>query len=327
MEHMSTKASAPHATPKLKGNAFTRTLQQYWRCRYLVLLLIPSVVVLVIFKYIPMYGVQIAFKDFKLKLGIVGSPWASPFYAIFQDVFNQPGFWNAFWNTLILGAMNLLVGFPMPIILALLLNELRHERYKKIVQTFSYLPHFISWVTLSGLFIQLLSPSTGPVAALTRALGGTPYYFMGRVETFRWVLVVTNIWKSVGWGSIIYLAALSGVDQEMYEAALIDGATRFQRVWYITLPSIFPTITIMLILQSGSILNDNFDQVYNMMNDAVYRVSNVLGVYTYDLGLKNLSNAGLAKSTAVGLFKNVIALILVLTTNTISKKISDNGIW
>ena len=209
----------------------------------------------------------------------------------------------------------------------LLLNELRHERYKKIVQTFSYLPHFISWVTLSGLFIQLLSPSTGPVAALTRALGGTPYYFMGRVETFRWVLVVTNIWKSVGWGSIIYLAALSGVDQEMYEAALIDGATRFQRVWYITLPSIFPTITIMLILQSGSILNDNFDQVYNMMNDAVYRVSNVLGVYTYDLGLKNLSNAGLAKSTAVGLFKNVIALILVLTTNTISKKISDNGIW
>ncbi|MDO5325746.1 MAG: ABC transporter permease subunit [Clostridia bacterium] len=327
MEPMSTKASATNGTPHLKGNYFTRLMQQYWRCRYLVLLLIPSVAVLIIFKYIPMYGVQIAFKNFKLKDGIVGSAWANPIFSVFQDVFAQPVFWNAFWNTLILGLMNLLVGFPMPIILALLLNELRHERYKKVVQTLSYLPHFISWVTLSGLFIQLLSPSTGPIAAITKALGGEPYYYMGRVETFRWVLVVTNIWKGVGWGSIIYLAALTGVDQEMYEAALIDGATRFQRVWYITLPSIFPTITIMLILQSGSILNDNFDQVYNMMNDAVYRVANVLGVYTYDLGLKNLSNAGLAKSTAVGLFKNVIALILVLTTNAISKKISDNGIW
>ncbi|MBR3493797.1 MAG: sugar ABC transporter permease [Clostridia bacterium] len=302
-------------------------MQQYWRCKYLVMLLIPSLVVLIIFKYIPMYGVQIAFKNFKIGKGIVGSPWANPFWSVFQSVFENPVFWNAFWNTLILGAMNLVIGFPMPIILALLLNELRQERYKKVVQTLSYLPHFISWVTLSGLFIQLLSPSTGPIAAITRLFGGEPYFFMGRVETFRWVLVVTNIWKSVGWSSIIYLAALAGVDQEMYEAALIDGATRFQRVWYITLPSIFPTITIMLILQSGSILNDNFDQVFNMMNDAVYRVANVLGVYTYDLGLKNLSNSGLAKSTAVGLFKNVIALILVLTTNAISKKISDNGIW
>ena len=326
MRHMSTR-TLPNAASHLKGNPFTRTLRQYWRCRYLVMLLIPSVVVLIIFKYIPMYGVQIAFKNFKLKDGIVGSAWATPLFSVFQDVFAQPVFWNAFWNTLILGAMNLVVGFPMPIILALLLNELRHERYKKTVQTLSYLPHFISWVTLSGLFIQLLSPSVGPIASLYRLFGAEPYYFMGRVETFRWVLVVTNIWKGVGWGSIIYLAALAGVDQEMYEAALIDGASRFQRVWYITLPSIFPTITIMLILQSGSILNDNFDQVYNMMNDAVYRVANVLGVYTYDLGLKNLSNAGLAKSTAVGLFKNVIALILVLTTNAISKKISDNGIW
>ena len=331
-ETMSTKTpAAGSGQHHLKGNYFTRLLQQYWCCRYLVLLLIPSLAVLIIFKYIPIYGVQIAFKNFKMGSGagrgIVGSPWATPFWAVFQEVFDNPVFWNAFWNTLILGLMNLLVGFPMPIILALLLNELRHERYKKVVQTLSYLPHFISWVTLSGLFIQLLSPSSGPIAAITTAFGGTPYYFMGRVEIFRWVLVVTNIWKSVGWGSIIYLAALAGVDQEMYEAALIDGATRFQRVWYITLPSIFPTITIMLILQSGSILNDNFDQVFNMMNDAVYRVSNVLGVYTYDLGLKNLSNSGLAKSTAVGLFKNVIALILVLTTNAISKKISDNGIW
>lgn len=302
-------------------------LKMYWRYRYLLLLLIPSLVVLLIFKYEPMYGVLIAFKNFKIKLGITGSPWYDPFWGVFAKVFRRPVFWQAFQNTLILGVMNLVIGFPMPIILALLLNELRNERYKKVIQTFSYLPHFISWVTLSGLFIQLLSPSSGPIAALTRLLGGTPYYFMGEVSTFRWVLVVTNIWKSVGWSSIIYLAALSGVDQEMYEAALIDGASRFQRVWYITLPSILPTVTIMLILQSGSILNDNFDQVYNMMNSAVYRVSNVLGVYTYDLGLKNMTNTSLAEATAVGLFKNVIALALVLFTNAVSKRISDNGIW
>ena len=314
------------ARPKSQGRV-ARTLRQYWRYRYLVLLLIPSLVVLLIFKYEPMYGVQIAFKDFKIRLGITGSPWYDPFWGVFAKVFSRPVFWQAVQNTVILGFMNLVIGFPMPIILALLLNELRNEKYKKVIQTFSYLPHFISWVTLSGLFIQLLSPSSGPIAAVVTALGGTPYYFMGEVSTFRWVLVVTNIWKSVGWGSIIYLAALSGVDQEMYEAALIDGASRFQRVWYITLPSILPTVTVMLILQSGSILNDNFDQVYNMMNSAVYRVSNVLGVYTYDLGLKNMTNTSLAESTAVGLFKNVISLALVLATNAISKKISDNGIW
>ena len=310
-----------------KQGRFRHGLKMYWRYRYLVLLLIPSIVVMLIFKYEPMYGVIIAFKNFKIKLGITGSPWYDPFWGVFAKVFGRPVFWQAFQNTVILGVMNLVFGFPAPIILALLLNELGNERYKKVIQTFSYLPHFISWVTLSGLFIQLLSPSTGPIASLVRAFGGTPYYFMGEVDTFRWVLVVTNIWKSVGWGSIVYLAALSGVDQEMYEAALIDGATRFQRVWYITLPSILPTVTIMLILQSGSILNDNFDQVYNMMNSAVYRVSNVLGVYTYDLGLKNMTNTSLAEATAVGLFKNVIALALVLLTNAISKKISDNGIW
>ena len=213
-----------------KQGRFRHGLKMYWRYRYLVLLLIPSIVVMLIFKYEPMYGVIIAFKNFKIKLGITGSPWYDPFWGVFAKVFGRPVFWQAFQNTVILGVMNLVFGFPAPIILALLLNELRNERYKKVIQTFSYLPHFISWVTLSGLFIQLLSPSTGPIASLVRAFGGTPYYFMGEVDTFRWVLVVTNIWKSVGWGSIVYLAALSGVDQEMYEAALIDGATRFQRV-------------------------------------------------------------------------------------------------
>ena len=313
----------PAKAPKQSfGQRMKRLARQYWKCRYLMMLLIPSVVMLIIFKYVPMYGVTIAFKNFKLRQGILGSPWVG--FEVFEKVFSMPVFWTAFKNTAILGVMNLIVGFPLPIVLALLLNEIHNERYKKILQTISYLPHFVSWITLSGLFIQLLSPSTGPVASLFRLFGAEPYYFMGEVKTFRWVLVATGAWKGVGWGSIVYLAALAGVDQEMYEAALIDGANRFQRVWYITLPSILPTVTIMLILRAGSILADNFDQIYNMSNAAMYEVANVLGVYTYELGLKNMRYA---ESTAVSLFLNVISLGLVLLTNWVSTKVNDYGIW
>lgn len=314
---MTTKPQVINQPSKLKTLA-----KQYWKYRGLMMIMIPSVIMLIIFKYVPMYGVTIAFKDFKLRQGILGSPWVG--FAVFEKVFSMPVFWTAFKNTAILGFMNLVIGFPLPVILALLLNEIRNERYKKVLQTVSYLPHFVSWITLSGLFIQLLSPSTGPVAAIWRMFGAEPYYFMGEVDTFRWVLVVTNAWKGVGWGSVVYLAALSGVDQEMYEAALIDGATRFQRVWYITLPSIMPTVTIMLILRAGSILSDNFDQIYNMSNAAMYKVANVLGVYTYELGLKNMKYA---ESTAVSLFLTVINFALVMLTNAVSKRVNDYGIW
>ena len=317
MTAISANAQKPTLVQRMK-----RLARQYWKYRYLMMLLIPSVVMLIIFKYVPMYGVTIAFKNFKLRQGILGSPWVG--FEVFEKVFSMPVFWTAFKNTAILGVMNLVVGFPLPIILALLLNEIHNERYKKILQTISYLPHFVSWITLSGLFIQLLSPSTGPVASLFRLFGAEPYYFMGEVSTFRWVLVATGAWKGVGWGSIVYLAALAGVDQEMYEAALIDGANRFQRVWYITFPSILPTVTIMLILRAGSILADNFDQIYNMSNSAMYEVANVLGVYTYELGLKNMRYA---ESTAVSLFLNVISLALVLLTNWVSTKVNDYGIW
>lgn len=314
---MTTKPQVINQPSKLKTLA-----KQYWKYRGLMMIMLPSVIMLIIFKYVPMYGVTIAFKDFRLKKGIMGSPWVG--FDVFEKVFSMPVFWTAFKNTAVLGFMNLLVGFPLPIVLALLLNEIRSEKYKKVLQTVSYLPHFVSWITLSGLFIQLLSPSTGPVAAIWRLFGATPYYFMGEVDTFRWVLVITNAWKGIGWGSIVYLAALAGVDQEMYEAALIDGATRFQRVWYITLPSIMPTVTIMLIMRAGSVLADNFDQVYNMSNSAVYKVANVLGVYTYELGLKNMKYA---ESTAVSLFLNVINFALVILTNTVSKRVNDYGIW
>jgi len=300
----------------------SRTFTPYWKYRYLTLMLLPSLAMLIIFKYIPIYGLQIAFKNYRINKGIWGSPWIG--FDVFRQLFDMPNFSIALKNTLILGVLNLAASFPAQIILALMLNELVNARYKKLVQTFSYLPHFISWVTLSGLFLQLLSPSTGPFAAIARLFGQTPYYFMGEQATFRSVLVITNIWKTVGWGSIIFLAALAGVDQEMYEAALIDGATRFQRIRYITLPSIAPTITIMLILRSGSILNDNFDQVYNMTNAAVYSVTNILGTLTYEMGIKNMKYS---QSTAIGLFRNVISFALVIFTNQVAKRVNDYGIW
>ncbi len=309
-------------TPNGSGRMLSRAFAPYWKHRYLTLLLLPSLAMLIIFKYVPIYGLQIAFKNYRINQGIWGSPWAG--LDIFRQLFNMPNFSIALKNTLILGVFNLAASFPAQIILALMLNELANARYKKLVQTFSYLPHFISWVTLSGLFLQLLSPSTGPFAAIARLFGQTPYYFMGEVSTFRSVLVVTNIWKTVGWGSIIFLAALAGVDQEIYEAALIDGATRFQRIRYITLPSIAPTITIMLILRSGSILNDNFDQVYNMTNAAVYSVTNILGSLTYEMGIKNMKYS---QSTAIGLFRNVISFALVIFTNQVAKRVNDYGIW
>ncbi len=295
---------------------------QYWKYRYLMFIMIPSIAMLMVFKYVPLYGIQIAFKDFRLKMGIWGSPWVG--FEVFEKVFEMPVFWTAFKNTVILGFLNLVIGFPLPVLLALLLNEIRSIKYQKVLQTISYLPHFVSWVTLSGLFIQLLSPSTGAVAALFRLVGATPYYFMGEADTFRMVLVVTNAWKSIGWGSIVYLAALAGVDQEMYEAALIDGATRLQRTVHITLPSIAPTVTIMLILRAGSIVSDNFDQIFNMGNSATYKVSNVLGVYTYEIGLKNMRYS---ESTAISLFLNIISFTLVMLTNAASKKVNDYGIW
>lgn len=304
------------------GNLLIRAFKPYWKHRYLTLLFLPSLAMLIIFKYIPIYGLQIAFKNFRINMGIWDSPWVG--FDVFRQVFRMPNFSIAFKNTMTLGFLNLVISFPAQIILALMLNEVVNARYKKVVQTFSYLPHFISWITLSGLFLQLLSPSSGPFAAIARAFGQTPYYFMGEPSTFRWVLVATNVWKSVGWGSIIFLAALAGVDQEMYEAALIDGATRLQRIWYITLPSIAPTITIMLIMRSGSILNDNFDQVYNMSNAAVYSVTNILGTLTYELGIQNMKYS---QSTAIGLFRNAISFALVLMTNQFAKRVNEYGIW
>lgn len=242
----------------------------------------------------------------------------------FQLLFSFNSFYEVFFNTLILSFYNIIFGFPAPILLAILINEIMNRRFKKIVQTISYLPHFVSWVVLAGVFMNFLSPSTGPINILFMKLGLKPIFFFADTSVFRGLLVFTNIYKEIGWGSIIYIAALVGINSELYEAARIDGAKRLKLIWHITIPCLMPIITIMFIMRIGRILQDNFDQVFNMYNSSVYKVADVISTYTYRKGLEQMQYSF---ASAVGLFKNVIGLILLIVTNTITKRISEYGLW
>jgi putative aldouronate transport system permease protein len=297
-------------------------LQNYRRHLPLFLLFIPGLAYYVIFHYIPIYGLQIAFKNYLVMRGVWGSPWVG--FQNFADVFALGSFWEVLRNTIVISAYKIVFGFPAPIILAILLTELISTKFKKVAQTISYLPHFVSWVVLGGLFRQFLSPSMGPVNELIKAVGGDPIYFLADTDYFRGVLVVTSIWKEVGWGSIIYLAALAGIDPQLYEAATIDGANRFQRIRYVTLPSLAPVITIMLLFNLRGIIVDDFDQIFNLYNEAVYSVGDVISTYIYRVGLIDLRYSF---STAVGMFKNVVAFVIIVVANSITKRINEYGIW
>jgi putative aldouronate transport system permease protein len=294
----------------------------YWKYRYLVILFMPAVAYYAVFCYAPLYGIQIAFKNFIFRLGVMKSPWVG--FDNFKLLFSMGSFWEVFRNTIVISFMKLIFGFPAPVIFAILLNEMRARRFKKAVQTISYLPHFVSWVILGGLFVQFLSPSTGPINIILKNMGLRPIYFLADKTWFRPVLVLTSIWKGVGWGSIIYLASLAGIDPQLYEAAEIDGAGRFRKAISITLPSLVPVITIMLIFSVGGIVKDDFDQIFNLYNPAVYSVGDVLSTYTYRVGLVDMKYSF---STAVGLFTNVISFMLIVATNAITKRINEYGLW
>lgn len=313
-------------TPR-QGNAFTRWPRSfigYKKHLALSLMFVPVIVYFVIFKYIPMGGIVIAFKNYKISEGIWGSAWCG--LDNFTKAFATPTFARAVRNTLEISGLKLLFGFPAPIILALILNEVTHVRFKKTVQTITYLPHFLSWVVLAGMFQQLLSPNNGAVNALLRQFFGVQesIYFLGNNKYFRGTLIVTDIWKNVGWSSILYLATISGIDPSLYEAATVDGASRWQCTRYITIPSLVSTIVIMLILSIGSIMDAGFDQVFNLYNSAVYQTGDIIDTYVYRYGLGDMKYS---LATAVGLFKNVIAFVLVVGTNLITRKISGEGIW
>lgn len=284
----------------------------------------PGVLFLLIFSYIPMYGILIAFKDYDLFLGVSGSPWVGLEH--FKEFFIDANFMNVLRNTLAMNILVLIFGFPAPIVFALFLNELTTARFKRFVQTISYLPHFVSWVIFGGLIMTVLSPSNGILNLLLQKLHiiNEPLNFMGKPELFWFIMVGAEMLKGIGWGAIIYIAAIAGVDQELYEAAKIDGAGRFQRMWYITVPSIMGTIVIMLIFAVSSILNTGIEQMLVMQNPLNLNVSETIDTYVYKVGLQQMRYS---YSTAVGLAKSLVALILLIGANQVTRKISGNSLF
>jgi putative aldouronate transport system permease protein len=269
-----------------------------------------------------MYGVIIAFKDFKFSLGIFNSPWVG--LDNFTYLFGLRDFFNVLINSITLSCLRLIINFPIPIIFALMINEIPYMRYKRVSQTIIYLPHFISWVVLAGIIINLLSPTWGLVNGVLKSLNIEPIFFLGSAKYFRSIIVTSSIWKSAGWDTIIFLAAITSINPELYEAAMIDGASRLQRIWFITLPGIRTTIVILLLLSVGRLMNNGFEQIYMLQNDSNNVVSEVFETYTYKLGVVN---GRFSFSTAVGLFNSVIGLILLTIANAIAKLAGEEGIF
>ncbi|ETT61676.1 CUT1 family carbohydrate ABC transporter membrane protein 1 [Paenibacillus sp. FSL R7-277] len=290
-------------------------------------MILPGIIFILVFTFIPLYGVLIAFKEYNIVTGIRGiftAEWVG--LDNFKEFVNDINFWNMLRNTLGINILGLLINFPLTILFALMLNELTSQHFKKLTQTVTYLPHFISWSIFGGLIINILSPSSGVVNYVLLQLGiiSEPIHFLGEQDYFWLLAVLTNLVKELGWGAILYLAAIAGIDQEMYEAAYMDGATRFQRIWHITLPSITGTIVILLVFSISNILNSGFDQFFVLQNPLNIDSSEVIDTYVYKVGLREFR---MEYATAVGLMKTVIALILLYLANLTAKKITKRGIF
>ena len=304
-----------------KGSSLWKRIKQQ---KYLLIMAVLPVAWMLIFCYYPIYGIVVAFKDYNFGLGIMGSPWAGLKY--FKELFGDPDIPRIIVNTFRISFLKLLFGFPAPIIFAVLLNELRGMKmYKKFVQTATYLPHFISWAFIAGYLSTLLTDD-GAINSLLMSIGLTsqPIQFLAQKGTFIGVVVASDVWKSFGFSSIIYLAAITSVDVQLYEAATIDGATRFQQVWHITLPSIKPTIMILLIMSISGLMGSNFEQMYLMKNSLVNDVAEVLSTYTYTMGM---IKGRFSYSTAADLFQSFVSVTLLLIANFTSKKLTDESFF
>jgi putative aldouronate transport system permease protein len=308
--------------PPAAASRLSRTMIKLRRQKYLFLLMLPGIVYFVIFKYIPIYGVVLAFKEFNPMDGILGSPWAGLKY--FERIFVSDSVLQVLYNTLRISFLKIALGFPAPILFALLLNEIMNNKLKRIIQTISYLPHFLSWVVISGLVFQLLSPSYGLYGYIYDLMGWKTEVLLSKPGSFLAIIVTSDIWKEFGYGSIIYLAAIAGISSEMYEAAKIDGAGRFKQIFYITLPSLLPVISIMFVLRLGNVLDAGFDQIFNLYNPVVYGVADIIDTYVYRIGLADFQYSF---GTAVGLCQGVVALVLVVSANWIVRKMTDHSIW
>ena len=317
---------------KTAATAYKRSGFMYWirqrrinkNWQFYVMLILPLVWYF-IFCYMPMPGVILGFKKYKALLGIYASPWADPWYKWFMKYYNSPYFGRTIGNTFILSFMSLVLGFPLPILLALLLNEVRNKFFQKFVQNITYIPHFLSTVVLVGMLTCFTNRYYGIVNKLIEALGGTANNWMQVPYLFRGLYVGSGIWQNMGWDSIIYIAALAGVDPQLHESAYIDGANRYQCMWYINLPCIMPTVVIMLILNSGYILSVGFEKVYLMQNNLNMAVSDVISTYVYRISL--LSSNQFEMSTAIGLFNSVVNCAMLVIVNAVARKVSDVQLW
>ncbi|HCX85776.1 MAG TPA: protein lplB [Micrococcales bacterium] len=301
-----------------RKHTWARALKRDWR---LYTFLILPIVFLLIFRYLPMAGNVIAFRRFKPGGSIFGEEWVGFYY--FEMFIHNPQFWSVFWNTVILGALTLAICFPLPIVLALMLNELRSRRFKKIVQTISYLPHFMSVVIVVGIVFQLTAVN-GTVNQVIGAFGVDPIPFMQLPEWFRTIYVSSEVWQTVGWGTILYLAALTTIDDQLYEAARIDGANRWKQTWHITLPGIRPTMMVLLILNIGSFMAVGFEKVLLLQNPLIYSTADVISTYLYRVGIQS---AQFSYGTAIGLFEAIIGLVLVLSANFFSRRAVGASLW
>ncbi len=308
----------------ITGNkkSFGVYMKRYWQ---LYVLLALPLLYLVVFKYIPMMYIMIAFKKYNLFQNVFQMEWAkNNGMEYFIKAFNNKDFLSALKNTISLNLLDLIVGFPVPIIFALILNELRFKNFKKTVQTITYMPHFLSWVIIYGLALQLFTPTDGLINMAIKALGGEPIPFLNDPPHWVGTYIGLGVWQSFGWNSIIYLAAIAGISPELYEAASVDGAGRFQKMWHITLPGIKPTIVVLLIMALGNIIGSGFDRPFALQNNLVMKSAEVIATYVYKAGIKGLQ---FSYTTAIGLFQSVVNVFFLLGANWLSRKLGERGIW
>ena len=299
----------------------SRRILRNW---HLYLMLVPVIAYFAVFCYVPMYGITLAFKEHKAMLGIMGSPWANPLFRYFERFFTSPYFTRVVVNTITISLQSLILCFPLPIILALCINEVRSSKYRKFVQNITYAPHFLSTIVLVGVIRSFVNNDYGIVNLIIRAFGGTGYNWLQRADMFRPLYVGSAVWQNLGWDSIIYIAALAGIDPQLHESAMIDGANRFQRMWHINLPGILPTVIILLVLNSGRIMNVGFEKVYLMQNDLNLSTSDVISTYAYRIGIES---AQYSLSTTISLFNSVVNCALLLFVNAIARKSSEISLW
>lgn len=297
--------------------------KRVWKMRTLYLIMLPSIAYFICFKYLPIYGALISFKDYSIRKGIMASPWADPIYKHFLQFFNSPYFSQLLSNTLIISFAKLAVGVPLAMIFAIMLSEIPSARYRRVVQTATYLPHFLSWVIVYGILHAMLSETNGLVNYFFRQVTGSSVNFLSNPSTFRAVVVLSEAWKETGWSAIIYLAAILGIDSALYEAARVDGANRLQSIWHITLPGIRSVTIILLLMSVGNILDAGFDQIYVLYNERVYAVGDIIDTWVYRTGMNNM-NFELA--SAVGLFKSLVGTALLCSMNWLARRWGES-LW